>query len=99
MFDPFESPHMSVETDSQGRLYLSAELRRKYGEKFHVIEYEDRIELVPIDEDPLGAVREEVGDAFEGRSIEELHEEALGRAKQETSADLERTKKRAENDE
>jgi hypothetical protein len=90
---------MSVETDSQGRLYLSAELRRKYGEKFHVVEYEDRLELVPIDEDPLAAVREEVGDAFEGRSIEELREEAIERAKQETRSDLERAKRRAEDDE
>jgi len=90
---------MSIETDSHGRLYLSAELRRKYGEKFHVVEYEDRLELVPIDEDPLAAVREEVGGAFEGRSIEELREEAIERATQETRADLERATRRAGDDE
>jgi hypothetical protein len=90
---------MSIETDSHGRLYLSAELRRKYGEKFHVVEYEDRLELVPIDEDPLAAVREEIGDAFAGRSIAELREEAIERAKQETRADLERAKRRAGDDE
>jgi hypothetical protein len=59
---------MSVETDASGRLYLSAELRQKYGEKFHVVEYEDRIELIPIDEDPLQAVRDEIGDVLEGES-------------------------------
>lgn len=28
---------MSVEADSHGRLYLSSDLRQKYGEKFHVV--------------------------------------------------------------
>ena len=83
---------MSVETDSHGRLYLSSELRQKYGEKFHVVEYEDRIELVPIDEDPLQAVRDEVGDALEGKSREELREEALERTRAETEDDIEQAK-------
>ena len=86
---------MSVETDSHGRLYLSSELRKKYGEKFHVVEYEDRLELIPIDEDPLQAVRDEIGDALEGESIEELREGALQRAKQEAEEDLERAKREA----
>lgn len=84
---------MSVETDASGRLYLSAELRQKYGEKFHVVEYEDRIELIPIDEDPLQAVRDELGDVLEGESSEELKERALERAKQEAENDIERTKR------
>jgi hypothetical protein len=87
---------MSVETDSHGRLYLSSELRQKYGEKFHVVEHEDRIELIPIDEDPLQAVRDEIGDALDGKSREELREEALQRAKQEAEEDLERAKREAE---
>jgi hypothetical protein len=86
---------MSVETDSHGRLYLSSELRKKYGERFHVVEYEDRLELIPIDEDPLQAVRDEIGNALEGESIEELREEALQRAKQEAEEDLERAKREA----
>ena len=80
---------MAVETDSHGRLYLSAELRERYGEKFHLVEYEDRLELVPIDEDPLGAVRDEIGDALDGASRETLRNEALQRAKSEAKADLE----------
>ena len=86
---------MSVETDSHGRLYLSAELRQKYGERFHVVAYEDRIELIPIDDDPLQAIREEIGDAVEGKSSEELREEALDRAKQEVEDDIERAKRDA----
>lgn len=87
---------MSIETDSHGRLYLSAELRQQYGERFHVVEYENRLELVPIDEDPLQAVRDEIGDALEDTSRAQLQEEALERAKQETEEDLERARREAE---
>jgi hypothetical protein len=87
---------MSVETDSHGRLYLSSELRQKYGEKFHVVEYEDRIELIPIDDDPLQAVRDEVGDALEEKSREKLQGEALQRAKQEAEDDITQAKHAAE---
>jgi hypothetical protein len=87
---------MSVETDSHGRLYLSAELRQQYGERFHVVEYEDRLELIPIDEDPLQAVRDEIGDALEGQSRAELQEDALVRATEEAEEDLDRANREAE---
>jgi hypothetical protein len=87
---------MAVETDSHGRLYLSAELRHEYGEKFHIVAYEDRIELVPIDDDPLQAVRDEIGDALEGKAREELLEEALDRAKQDAEDDIGQAKRDAE---
>lgn len=86
---------MSIETDSHGRLYLSSELRQKYGERFHVVEYEDRIELIPIDDDPLQAVRDEIGDALDDKSREELREEALQRAKREAEADIEQARQAA----
>ena len=91
-----QPPDMSVETDSHGRLYLSSALRKKYGEKFHVVEYEDRIELIPIDDDPLQAVRDEIGDALEGRAREELQGEALQRAKAEAEDDVAQAKQTAE---
>ena len=86
---------MTIQTDSQGRLYLSSDLRKQYGERFHVVEYEDRLELIPIDEDPLQAVRDELGDALEGESTEELREQALQQAKQEAEEDLEQAKREA----
>lgn len=85
---------MSVETDSHGRLYLPADVRKKYGEKFHVVEYEDRLELIPIDEDPLEAVREAAGDAFEGQPVEKLREKARKQAKEDAEAEFERGKHR-----
>lgn len=87
---------MSVEADSHGRLYLSSDLRQKYGEKFHVVEYEDRLELIPIEADPLQAVRDELGDALAGTSRTELRAEALERAKQETEEDLEQANRDTE---
>ena len=86
---------MTIQTDSQGRLYLSSDLRKQYGERFHVVEYEDRLELIPIDEDPLQAVRDELGGALKGESTEELREQALQQAKQEAEEDLEQAKREA----
>ena len=86
---------MTIQTDSQGRLYLSSDLRKQYGERFHIVEYEDRLELIPIDDDPLQAVRDELGGALEGESTEELREQALQRAKQEAEEDLKQAKREA----
>lgn len=87
---------MSVETDSHGRLYLPAELRRQYGEKFHVVTYEDRLELIPIAENPLQAVRDTAGDAFEDTSADQLREDARQQAKEDAEAGLTRGKHAAE---
>ena len=81
---------MSTETDERGRIYLSKRLREEYGEKFHVVEYDDHIELVPVDDDPVEGLREAVGDAFEGKSAEELRDEAEEMARQEAEDGLRR---------
>lgn len=81
---------MTVETDDRGRLYLSKDVRERYGEKFHVVEYSDHIELIPIDDDPLEGLREAVGDVFDDKSVDDLREEARMRAKQEAIEDVRR---------
>lgn len=53
---------MSTETDGQGRLYIPKAVREKYGHSFHIVTYEDRIELIPVADDPLAAVREAAGE-------------------------------------
>lgn len=78
---------MATETDERGRLYLRKELRERHGERFHVVEYEDRIELIPISDDPLSAARAAAGDAFEDTSIEDLREEARDQAREDAEAD------------
>jgi bifunctional DNA-binding transcriptional regulator/antitoxin component of YhaV-PrlF toxin-antitoxin module len=81
---------MSTKTDERGRIYLSKRLREEYGEKFHVVEYDDHIELVPVDDDPIEGLRGAVGDAFEGRSTEDLRDEAEELARREAEDGLRR---------
>lgn len=71
---------MSAETDQQGRLYIPKEVREKYGEKYHIVTYEDRIELIPVAEDPLAAVREAAGELHDA-SIEEIRDDVEAVAK------------------
>jgi hypothetical protein len=80
----------STETDDRGRIYLSKRLRKEYGERFHVVEYSDHIELVPVDDDPVEGLREAVGDAFEGKSVGELRDEAEELAREEAEDGLRR---------
>lgn len=77
---------MSAETDREGRLYLPKDLREKYGEKYHIVTYEDRIELVPVAEDPLAAVREAAGDLRDA-SIEEISEDIEEAARDEARSE------------
>ncbi|SFR42989.1 AbrB/MazE/SpoVT family DNA-binding domain-containing protein [Halogeometricum limi] len=71
---------MSAETDRQGRLYIPKEVRKKYGEKYHIVTYEDRIELIPVADDPLAAVQEAAG-GLRDASIEEIRENVESEAK------------------
>lgn len=68
---------MTIKT-KDGRIYLSKEIREKYGERFRMIECKDRIVLLPVSEDPLKKLREEWEDV-EG-TVEELKEKALKEA-------------------
>ena len=76
---------MSAETDRQGRLYIPKEVREKYGEKYHIVQYEDRIELIPVADDPLAAVREAAGDLCDA-STEEIRGSIEAKAKAEAQA-------------
>ena len=73
---------MSAETDKQGRLYIPKEVREKYGERYHIVTYEDRIELIPVADDPLAAVRAAAGELRDA-SVEEIREDIKDEAKVE----------------
>jgi len=75
-------PSMSAETDAQGRLYIPKEVREKYGQKYHIVMYEDRIELIPVADDPLAAVRKAAGELHDA-SIEKIQEDIEVEAKDE----------------
>ena len=70
----------TAHTDDRGRLYLSRELRDDYGTEFHVVRYQDHVRLIPIPDDPAAIIQEEVGDAFKGKSVDELRKEAREQA-------------------
>ncbi len=73
---------MSAETDAQGRLYIPKKVREKYGQKYHIVMYEDRIELIPVADDPLAAVREAAGELHDA-SVEVIRADIAAEAKDE----------------
>lgn len=60
--------------DDRGRLTLPKGLRERFGDRYHVVELHDGIKLVPVDDEPLDALRQE----FDGveKSADELRDEA-----------------------
>lgn len=73
---------MATQTDSQGRLYLPKNVREKYGEKYHVVEYDEKIELIPIAVDPLAAARDAAGELRDA-SHEEIEDAVADEAERE----------------
>ncbi len=68
---------MRVSADD-GRVYLSKDVRERYGEEFELVDRGDAIVLVPVPEDPLAALKEEASKS-EG-SVEDLADAALDEA-------------------
>jgi predicted RNase H-like HicB family nuclease len=86
---------MVTETDDRGRVYLSKEMRDKHGDRFRVVDRPSQIVLIPVDDDPLAAVSDAVGDAFAGKSVAELKREAREAAAAEVAAEIEEREQRA----
>jgi bifunctional DNA-binding transcriptional regulator/antitoxin component of YhaV-PrlF toxin-antitoxin module len=60
--------------DSRGRLTLPKEIRERYGEHYHIVQLDDGIKLIPIEDDPLEALRAEFSDVE--KTAEELRQDA-----------------------
>lgn len=71
-----------VTLDGRGRLTVPKEIRDRFGERYHLVRLHDGIKLVPVDDDPLHALRDEFADVE--KSAAELREggreEALDQA-------------------
>lgn len=68
---------MDVDAED-GRIYLPKRLREKYGDRFELVDRGDRLVLIPIDDDPLAALREEARGTE--KSVAELKAGALTEA-------------------
>lgn len=68
---------MDVDAED-GRIYLPKALREKYGDRFELVDRGDRLVLIPIDEQPLEALRAEASGT--DKSVEELKDAALAQA-------------------
>lgn len=67
---------MSKSTDDRGRIYLPKGVRERYGDRYRIVELPSHVALFPVDEEPLEGLRAAVGDALEGKGLDELEEEA-----------------------
>ncbi|WP_436935992.1 AbrB/MazE/SpoVT family DNA-binding domain-containing protein [Halovenus marina] len=67
--------------DDRGRLTLPKEVRERYGDRYHLVQLDDGIKLVPVAEDPLAALRDEFENVDE--SADELRERARKAALEE----------------
>lgn len=93
-----EPPVMAVETDDHGRLYLPKNLREKHGERFRVLDLPRRVVLIPIADDPLQAVRDTIGDRFEGRSLDDIEDSIETAATAEIDAEVEERRRTSEDE-
>lgn len=64
-----------------GKIYIPKEKRDRLGTEFELIDRGDKLILIPWEEDPLEALRDEVGDTE--KSVKELKEGALETAMEE----------------
>ena len=65
-----------IQTDSRGRVTIPKEVRERYGERYRLVELRDSVKLVPIPDNPIGALRESASDKLKEASMDEIREAA-----------------------
>lgn len=77
----------TAEADDRGRIVIPHEIREKHGDRYRVIELDDRVELIPLKSDPIEGLRDAVGDAFDDESIAEIKHKARDAAREDAVDD------------
>ncbi|MDR5657369.1 AbrB/MazE/SpoVT family DNA-binding domain-containing protein [Halodesulfurarchaeum sp. HSR-GB] len=73
----------TAKTDDRGRIVIPRAVREKHGDRYRIVELDDRVELIPLRSDPIEGLQDAVGDAFEGKTIAEIKAEARQTAREE----------------
>ncbi|MCU4719630.1 AbrB/MazE/SpoVT family DNA-binding domain-containing protein [Halapricum hydrolyticum] len=73
--------------DERGRLTIPREIREAHGDRYRIVALDDRVELIPLGEDPIEGFRTAVGDAFDEPSIAAIKREARDAAREDAIED------------
>ena len=71
----------TARTDYRGRIIIPQQIREKYGDRYRIVELDDRVELIPLRDDPVDGLRDAVGDAFAGTPITDIKAAACDAAR------------------
>ena len=77
----------TAEADDRGRIVIPNKIREKHGDRYRIVELDDRVEMIPLTGDPIVGLRDAVGDAFDENSIAEIKDEARNAARREAIED------------
>lgn len=68
---------IEVTTDDRGRVTLPKEVRERFGQRYRLVELRDEVRLIPIPEDPVGALRGAASDELRDAALGDLRDAAL----------------------